>query len=395
MSSNMQRVARIHRDHVQGGTGGSFIRKVASDLGVSYHHARKMIHQWKTIMEAKRVEVPANPKDPLFRSGLLRQLKQPRTTTTIAKNLGVNEKDIEEAISDLEESGYIIHRKGRALQLGRTVREAGTSIRYENHRTGKPISFGVIADMHMASKSERLDVLRDAYAEFERRGISVVLCPGNYVDGECRFNSHELKVHGLADQCQYAIDNWPHYPGVTTYFIDGDDHEGWYQQREGIEFGRYLMLEAREQGRDDLVYLGYMEADFILEAPQGEAVIKLIHAGGGSSYAFSYAAQKLAESFQGGEKPAVAIIGHYHKLDYSFPRSVHCVQAGCAQDQTRFMRKRKLSAHVGFCVITLEQDIFGSITRFVPEFYPYWDRRYYLRRDSGKVSRKLGGKRKK
>ena len=68
-------------------------------------------------------------------------------------------------------------------------------------------------------------------------------------------------------------------------------------------------------------------------------------------------------------------------MEFCFPRNVYCVQAGCMQDQTRFMRKRKLAAHVGFGVITLQQDIKGSITRFVPEFFPFWDRGYYLKRD--------------
>ena len=150
------------------------------------------------------------------------------------------------------------------------------------------------------------------------------------------------------------------------------------------------MLEAQAQGRNDLVYLGYMEADIEIKAPQGSAIIKVIHAGGGSSYAFSYASQKLVESFQGGEKPAVCIIGHYHKSEYCFPRNVHCVQCGCTQDQTRFMRKRKLAAHVGFATITFQQDVNGSITRFSPSFYPFWDRTYYLNRDG--IGKRLQGK---
>jgi hypothetical protein len=244
--------------------------------------------------------------------------------------------------------------------------------------------------MHLCSKAERLDVLEAAYDEFARRGITTVLCPGNYIDGECRFNTHELLAHGISDQCQYAIDHWPSKPGIKTYYVDGDDHEGWFQQREGIEFGRYLMLEAQAQGRDDLVYLGYMEADFELKAPEGKAIVKVIHAGGGSSYAFSYSSQKLAESFSGGEKPAICIIGHYHKMEYCFPRNIHCVQVGCTQDQTRFMRKRKLAAHVGFGIITLQQDIKGGITRFCPEFYPFWNKGFYADRDG--IGERIQGK---
>jgi hypothetical protein len=149
------------------------------------------------------------------------------------------------------------------------------------------------------------------------------------------------------------------------------------------------MLEARAQGREDLVYLGYMESDFELKAPHGSAIIKVIHAGGGSSYALSYSSQKLAESFTGGEKPAVCIIGHYHKMEYCYVRNIHCLQAGTMQDQTLFMRKRKLAAHVGFCIVTLQQDIKGSITKFSPEFFPFFDRGYYLKRDG--ITERLQG----
>lgn len=379
LSEQMREVIEVIRQHNKDGTG-TLRDHVADTLGVTVWKARKLITQAETMM-AGIPKVGIDPNDPLFRSEVARRIKRATTVIKVAEKMHSSEEDVLSVVDDLEERGYIIIKRGNTIQLGKSVEQACASIVFENHFCDKPISFGVIADMHLCSKAERLDVLNAAYDEFAKRGITTVLCPGNYIDGECRFNTHELLAHGIADQCQYAIDHWPHRSGIKTYYVDGDDHCGWYQQREGIEFGRYLMLEAKAQGRDDLVYMGYMEADFELKAPKGSAIIKVIHAGGGSSYAFSYASQKLVESLQGGEKPAVCIIGHYHKMEYCFPRNVHCVQAGCMQDQTRFMRKRKLAAHVGFCIVTLQQDIKGSITRFSPEFFPFWDRGYYLNRD--------------
>jgi len=338
----------------------------------------------------KVYDVPVDPRDPRLRSGVLRCLKSSTTVEKLVEKLGADVEDIQQVLSDLESSGHIIERRGNSLKLGRSVAHEPSQIVRTNHFVGKPLKFGVVADMHLCSKTERLDVLEAAYDEFARQGINTVLCPGNYVDGEKSFNRYELKVHGIADQCQYCIDHWPQREGIKTFYVDGDDHEGWWQQSEGIEFGKYLMLEAKEQGRTDLEYLGYMEADIVLEAPAGRTIIKVLHAGGGSTYALSYTSQKLAESFQGGEKPHVCVIGHYHKQEYCFPRNVHCVQAGCCQDQTRFMRKKKIGAHVGFCVITLQQDVNGSVTRFQPEFFPFWDRGYYTERDGGVGARLQG-----
>lgn len=380
LDEQMQEVIRMIRAHNRNGGTGVLREEVAEGLDVTVWKARKLITQAETIL-AGTPKVGIDPSDPLFRSEIARRMKKPVTPTKLAEQMHSNEEDVLAVVDDMEERGYIIMRRGNTVQLGKSAEHTEKGIIMTNHFHDKPISFGVIADMHLCSKAERLDVLNAAYDIFAARGINTVLCPGNYIDGECRFNTHELKAHGIADQCQYAIDHWPSRSGIKTYFVDGDDHEGWYQQRDGIEFGRYLMLEAKAQGRDDLIYLGYMEADFELKAPQGSAIIKVIHAGGGSSYAFSYSSQKLVESFQGGEKPAVCIIGHYHKMEFCFPRNVYCVQAGCMQDQTRFMRKRKLAAHVGFCIITLQQDIKGGISRFCPEFYPFWDRGFYMNRD--------------
>ena len=389
LTEHMQEVIRMIRVHNRNGGTGTLREEVAEGLGVTVWKARKLITQAETIL-AGAPKVGIDPGDPMFRAEVVRFIKRPTTVAKVAEKMHSSADEVSSVIDDMEECGYIILRRGTTIQLGKSVEHMPTGIVIENHFHEKPVRFGVVADMHLCSKAERLDVLNAAYDEFERQGINTVFCPGNYIDGECRFNTHELLAHGIADQAQYAIDHWPNKPGIKTYFVDGDDHEGWFHQREGIEFGMYMMLVAQKQGRDDLVYVGYMEADFELKAPNGSAIIKVIHAGGGSSYAFSYASQKLVESFQGGEKPAVCIIGHYHKQEYCFPRNVHCVQAGCMQDQTMFMRKKKLAAHVGFCTVTLQQDINGSITRFSPEFFPFWDRGYYLKRDG--IGERLQGK---
>ena len=116
-------------------------------------------------------------------------------------------------------------------------------------------------------------------------------------------------------------------------------HEGWYQKREGLKIGWYLQKWAEDCGRQDLKHLGFIERDIVLEQPFGKTLIRVIHPGGGSSYALSYSSQKMVESFQGGDKPHVMIMGHYHKYDCSYAREVFCLQPGCLEDQTTFMRK--------------------------------------------------------
>lgn len=231
------------------------------------------------------------------------------------------------------------------------------------------------------NKHSRLDVLNSAYDHFQRQGITAVYNCGNWIDGEHKFNKGELiTAPGLDRQIDYLLENFPQRKGVTTYFIAGDDHEGWYQQREGIEIGRHLELRALKVGRADLKYLGYAECDVALKFGGGEAVMRVVHPGGGSAYAISYTDQKRTESYQGGEKPHVELVGHYHKWNHGYPREVHTVQCGCTCDQTLFMRKKRLQAHVGFVEIKIKQDTTGAITRFAAEWFPRFDRGYYEKR---------------
>ena len=46
------------------------------------------------------------------------------------------------------------------------------------------------------------------------------------------------------------------------------------------------------------------------------------------------------EALEGGEKPAVMLIGHYHKMECVIVRNVWVIQTGCAKDQDPFMRKK-------------------------------------------------------
>jgi len=239
---------------------------------------------------------------------------------------------------------------------------------------------GFVSDTHLGSKHERLDVLNALYDLFAAEGIKHVFHGGNWVEGESMKTRHDIRVFGLDAQLRYFIDHYPERKGVTTYYVAGDDHEGWWQQREQINIGATLQEKAERAGRHDLVYLGYVEADVELRASKGAAVLKVMHGGGGATYAYSYILQKTVEALQGGEKPSVLCLGHHHKFDYCFPRNVHALMPGCTEDQSIWMRKRKIEAHVGGVIGWLKQSSDGAVTRFRAEWLPFYDRGYYERR---------------
>ena len=305
--------------------------------------------------------------------------KQPMNPVELADELDVSPSKIDRAVRDLQKRGTLIAlRPDGRYDAKHIAPERGDATHTLKDRGDGWQVFGITTDNHMCNRHSRLDVVNHLYDVFADEGVKTVYNCGNWIDGEARFNKQELLVFGMDNQLDYFIQNFPQRKGITTHYIAGDDHEGWYAQRECINIGRHLELMAHAAGRRDLVYLGYGEADVKLQIGDQSAVMRVMHPGGGSAYALSYAPQKIVEAFQGGEKPDVLLIGHYHKFDYCYPREVHIVSCGTTCDQTLFMRKKKLAAHVGGCVVKFKQDPKdGHIERFTVEWIPFYDRGYY------------------
>jgi hypothetical protein len=240
--------------------------------------------------------------------------------------------------------------------------------------------FGACGDNHLGSKYERLDVLNELYDFYKEEGVDRVFNTGNWIDGEARFNKTDLHTFGLDAQCRYLAEKYPQREGLVTYAVAGDDHEGWYAQREGVDIGAYAENKFKLSGRTDWVHLGFMEARIkLVNSNTGSvATLSVVHPGGGSAYATSYSIQKIIESLDGGEKPAVGLYGHYHKLWAGNIRNVWCVQTGTTEDQTPFMRKRKIQAHVGGTIVQLHQDPeSGAIYRCKPEMLRWFNTGYF------------------
>jgi hypothetical protein len=371
----------LQKSIFEGLKAGKSQRQVARELGLHQSTVNNYAKGGpRHRVQAASVEVEEKGLSAAIRSALKRG---PKSIDELADDLDCGPGKIKAAIAEMEALGAMLLRTvdgkydlGSSIHLEPGKHEVAGSANDEwTHR------FGVTTDNHLCNRHSRLDVLKEAYDHFAAEGITRVFNCGNWIDGEARFNKTELVTRpGMDAQCDYLIDNWPVHKGVVTEYIAGDDHEGWTQQREGVEIGRYLQLRAENQGRQDLRYLGYGECDVALRAAGGSAVMRLVHPGGGSSYAISYTDQKRVESYQGGEKPQIELAGHYHKFNYGFPREVHTVQCGCTCDQTMFMRKKKLQAHVGFVVIKIKQGDQGEVTRFNVEWHPRYNRSFYEHR---------------
>lgn len=329
------------------------------------------------LQGAKPAQSPQELSEKLLQ--ILKRTRKAQSVEELCDRLDCAPSRLRAAIDNLAGSDVLARISNGHVMLGHEPGGDGAVAIDSRQFFGKRIRFGAVGDSHLCSVYERLDVQEAIYDILEQEKITTVYHTGNFIDGEARFNRQDIHVHGMDNQLRYFADKYPKRKGITTHFIAGDDHEGWYVQREGVEIGKYAERICHERGRDDLNYIGYMERDIELKAENGSALMRVVHPGGGSAYAISYTTQKLIESLSGGEKPQIMLIGHYHKAEYICYRNVHAVQTGTGCDQTPFMRKKRLAAHVGGWICEATQAADGSITRFRAEFINFFDRGYYAK----------------
>ena len=177
--------------------------------------------------------------------------KHPATADELAEELRCDLKFINSALKSLRLMGAnLTQLHGGKLFLNNLIGVGGQLTLQAKDRGDGWNVIGWITDNHLCNRHSRLDVLEAGYDFFAREGVTHILNGGNWVDGEARFNRHELIVSpGMDPQLDYAIENYPQREGITTHFITGDDHEGWWLHRECVNVGEYFEMRARRAGR--------------------------------------------------------------------------------------------------------------------------------------------------
>lgn len=309
---------------------------------------------------------------------LSKQESRPVSETELAALLSAKPREIKRALLELKAGAVNLLENSGGLYVAPEIPKAPPTRIPITSLRGREFLFGVTADNHLCSRYARMDVLNTLFDIWADQGVETVLVCGNMIDGEAPFNRGDLVAFGVDGQVDYFIQNWPARKGIQTMLLTGDDHEGWYVRREGLNIGRYIESSAKRAGREDIVFLGHMEHDMVFRVKGGQDIVmRLIHGGGGSAYAMSYRPQKIVESYTGGQKPQILLIGHYHKLEYCYPRGVHAIQVGATQDQTPFLRKKSIESHLGGVTLRFTQSRDGLVHGVTPQFHTFYDRDFY------------------
>lgn len=215
--------------------------------------------------------------------------------------------------------------------------------------SGTTLRFGLIGDRHYGNTCCDIPAIAAYYAEVAKMGITEVLDAGDMLDGHKVYRGQEFELQdvGIDKQSKRFADTSPAHSGITTHFITGN-HDASFTRSVGVSVGDKLA-----QLRSDHKFLGADTASIELTNKSGTKIkVALIHPDGGSSYAISYKPQKIVEQLEGGTKPDILGIGHFHKADFipSY-RNVAVLQTGTFERQTPFMARNGLAAHVGGWII--------------------------------------------
>ncbi len=338
-------------------------QELENEYGVSFdfNGVRSAVrrHPWYKQRNGESQEIASIP------DALMAALKTGSTKEKACKKLGISKRVLDASLDDIRESGYLIDDDGENICLCRTVVPEDNY--HECKWSGdKIIRFALCGDQQSGSKYTQHTHLHHFYDLLEREGVTDVYHTGDMFEGEKMRPGHEyeIHVHGVDDNIDFAERTYPQRENITTYFITGN-HCHSFIKRSGCDVG--MLLAAR---RPDMIYLGKSNATIHLTP---NCKLDLAHPLDGTSYALSYKTQKMIDAMQGGEKPNILAIGHYHKAEY-LPnyRNLHAFQTGTFQAQTAWMRGKQLAAMVGGWIIEVHVDDSGTITRCKGEFIPYY-----------------------
>lgn len=228
--------------------------------------------------------------------------------------------------------------------------------------SGEVVKIGIMSDTHIGSVFFSENWFDTALNEFHRQKVDLILHAGDVTEGMSNRPDqiYTLDKIGYAAQRDYAIELFKRST-IPIKAIDGN-HDRWFIKNSGA-----LIVKDIDDYVSNFEFLGHDEADIFINDVQ----IRLWHGEDGSSYAHSYRPQKIVESFYGGEKPQVLILGHSHKAIWQFDRNIQTISAGCLSKQSKWMRGKRISAHTGFYIVEMVIND-GEIKRFTPSFYPFY-----------------------
>ena len=259
------------------------------------------------------------------------EFKKKPFISNIMKDFGLKEHEIFGLIEILKQRGYRYEViDGR---ITKTTPEKANDV-YTIPNDLEHLKLLMISDTHLASKYDRLDILRYLYDQADKKGVDYVLHSGDLTEGRSNRDEqiYQLREASYTGQRDYVVEKYPK-SDIPTLLIAGN-HDFWWIKRCGADICKDIASR-----RDDIQYLGSDCEDLKI----GKLKIRLFHGKGGNAYAKSYKLQKYLDAIPPEERPHILQAGHIHQAFYIKNGNTHCFQTSCLQDLTPFERSMGLN----------------------------------------------------
>lgn len=257
--------------------------------------------------------------------------KKQAYVSKVMEELSLQEYEVYGLVEMLKQKGYLYEIVDDKIVKIKPMKSNDV---YQIPNNMDEIKLLLISDTHLASKYDRLDILKYLYEKAEDKGIDYILHSGDLTEGVSNRPEqiYSLKEASYTGQRDYVIDKYPK-SNIPTYVIAGN-HDLWWFKKAGADIVRDICNH-----REDLHYLGSDCEDMKI----GKLKIRLYHGAKGSSYAKSYRLQKYLDSIAPEELPHILQTGHIHQAFYMKQGNTHCFQTSCLQDLTPFERSMGFS----------------------------------------------------
>jgi len=319
-------------------------REIARELGINKSTVLDRLKEYNIVIEEK----PLNSTTSHNNDGLSSSEK--KTLDEITK-AGYTPQQLKEFITGLQQQKSHYNRD---YKIG------------SNH-----VKIGVFGDPHIGNIAYDPHLMKHFTAQCNKEKVDLVMCTGDIFDGwyQNRPSSiFEQNAIGFDQQMKMAVKELSPIE-QPLYFITGNHSYNTFVRGAGVEAGPYLESKLKDKGLE-AHFIGNAEGEIILK---NDSVIRMLHPDGGTAYAISYKSQKIADSFEGGHKPNMLLIGHFHKAEYIFYRNIHIFQTGTLCGQTKFMKGKGIPAHKGFWIVDVHGGGHSDIDKITPTFYPAYD----------------------
>ena len=284
----------------------------------------------------------------------------------ICKKLELKDYEVAGLVAVMHEEGYNIDFVNGEVIVLKTPKKQEEV--YELPNNLEHLKLLLISDTHLASKYDRLDILRYLYAKADELGVKHVLHSGDFTDGRSNRPEHiyELREASYEGQVDYCVDKYPTFDG-KTYAISGN-HDDWWYKSAGSE-----IVKAIAKQRDDIIYLGPDVADLKI----GGLKIRLFHGSGGNAYAKSYKLQKYLDTIPITERPDILQTGHIHQSFYMKQDKTHCFQTSALEDLTPYCRAMGLANDKSVWWVDVYFDDKGNVYQITPTLETFGDKKIY------------------